>query len=318
MSAMTTNPAPGSPAAGISIRGVRHIYPGGKLALDGVDLEIGTGLFGLLGPNGAGKSTLMKIVCTLLQPTAGSVSVLGHDTVKDRQALRARLGYLPQEFSAWRLLCCDEVLDTFARLAGISNKSDREHKVAKALADVGLTAVADRKVKTLSGGMVRRLGVAQALVHDPTVLVVDEPTVGLDPEERLRFRGLMANLSTTRVIVLSTHIVADLGGTCRDLALIDNGKVVFRGAPAELTRYAEGRVFEAVLGKAAADQLDPARFEVVSRVPEGVGVRVRVVSAQGSSLPHAEPVAEPTLEEAYLAFMAARGRSAVVSEGREA
>lgn len=296
---------------GIAVRGIRHTYPGGKTALDGIDLEIGTGLFGLLGPNGAGKSTLMRIICTLLVPTNGSVTVLGHDTVRERATVRESLGYLPQEFSAWRLQRCDEVIDTMARLAGMRDKTQRAKRVAETLETVGLTAVADRKVKALSGGMVRRLGVAQALVHDPPVIVVDEPTVGLDPEERLRFRRVMAQLAQSRVIVLSTHIVADLGGTCTDLALIDDGKVVFRGSPTELVRKAAGRVFETVLPVGGEERLDPRQFEIVSSVPEGVGKRVRYVSADGSAYPNSEPVAEPTLEEGYLGFMAARGRTAV-------
>jgi ABC-type multidrug transport system ATPase subunit len=158
--------------------------------------------------------------------------------------------------------------------------------------------------------MVRRLGVAQALVHEPRVLVVDEPTVGLDPQERLRFRQLMATLGQDRTIVLSTHIVADLGSGCRDLALIDAGKIVFRGSPARLASHAEGRVFEVLTAHDA--QLDP-RYEIVSRTRDGVGMRVRGVSPDRAFPSGAEPVADPTLEEAYLAFMAARGRAEVAT-----
>lgn len=313
---MSASSAPAN-NVGISVRGVRHVYQGGKAALDDVNLEIGTGLFGLLGPNGAGKSTLMRILCTLLVPTAGIAKVLGHDVVQERDAVRRRLGYLPQEFSAWRLQTCEEVLDTMARLSGIRDSAQRARRIKETLESVGLSPVADRKVKALSGGMVRRLGVAQALIHEPPVLVVDEPTVGLDPEERLRFRRLMGELAQSRVIVLSTHIVADLGGSCQDLALIDAGKLVFRGSPRELVRQAEGRVFEAVLPIGGDERLDARRFEVVSRVPEGVGIRVRVVASDGQAWPGAEPVAEPTLEEGYLAFMAARGRAAVAADTQE-
>ena len=190
----------------IAVEGLRHVYKGGTVALDGIDLEFGTGLFGLLGPNGAGKSTLMKIMCTLLVPTGGRVTVGGHDVVRQRTAVRSLLGYLPQEFGAWRLHRVEEVLDTLALLSGMKDKARRRARVREVLEQVGLQKVADRKVKKLSGGMVRRLGVAQALVHEPRVIVVDEPTVGLDPQERLRFRQVMADLGQDRTIVLLSLI----------------------------------------------------------------------------------------------------------------
>jgi ABC-type multidrug transport system ATPase subunit len=180
--------------------------------------------------------------------------------------------------------------------------------VREVLEQVGLHEVSDRKVKKLSGGMVRRLGVAQALVHDPRVIVVDEPTVGLDPEERLRFRALMAQLGRDRTIVLSTHIVADLGSSCHDLALIDAGKIVFRGSPADLLARAGRRVYEMVLPPGAEARL-PAGVEIVSRTREGEGTRIRAVGADGTAPADARPVEAVTLEEAYLAFMASRGRA---------
>ena len=287
--------------------GLRHVYRGGTVALDGVDLQFGTGLFGLLGPNGAGKSTLMRIVCTLLVPTAGSVSVAGHDVVRERTAVRRLLGYLPQEFGAWRLQRVEEVLDTLALLGGLRDRATRRRRIDAVLRQVGLDEVGDRKVKKLSGGMVRRLGVAQALIREPRLLVVDEPTVGLDPQERLRFRQLMADLGHDRTIVLSTHIVADLGSSCNDLALIDGGKIVFRGSPARLMEQARGRVFEIRVASAAEQRIE-TDHEIVSRLREGETTRVRAVSRDGSLPGGAEVVDDPTLEEAYLAFMAARGR----------
>jgi ABC-type multidrug transport system ATPase subunit len=294
--------------ATIMAEGLRHVYRGGTVALDGVSLNIGTGLFGLLGPNGAGKSTMMRIFCTLLVPTEGKVTVGGHDVLGERMAVRRVLGYLPQEFGAWRLQRVEEVLDTLGLLSGMREKQARRQRVRQVLEQVGLQDVANRKVKKLSGGMVRRLGVAQALVHEPRVLVVDEPTVGLDPQERLRFRQLMAQLAQDRVIVLSTHIVADLGSGCSDLALIDKGKIVFRGSPADLVAGAKGRVFETVVPEGAADDLGPAA-EIVSRTRDNGATRIRAVSTDGSMPPGAQQVEEPTLEEGYLAFMAARGRA---------
>jgi ABC-type multidrug transport system ATPase subunit len=301
----------------ITVQGLRHVYKGGTVALDGVDLSFGTGLFGLLGPNGAGKSTLMRIMCTLLVPTGGTVSMGGHDVVGERQAVRAMIGYLPQEFGAWRLQRVEEVLDTLALLSGMRNKAARRQRTRDVLEQVGLDDVADRKVKKLSGGMVRRLGVAQALIHEPRVLIVDEPTVGLDPQERLRFRQLMANLGQDRTIVLSTHIVADLGSSCHDLALIDTGKIVFRGSPAELMGQAKQRVFEITVPGAGDARLESG-YEIVSRMRDGESTRIRAVSRDGGIPEGAEQIADPTLEEAYLAFMAARGRADVALTEEEA
>jgi ABC-2 type transport system ATP-binding protein len=301
--------------ATIHARGVRHVYRGRTVALDGVDLDIGAGLFGLLGPNGAGKSTLMRILCTLLVPTEGDVRVGGHDVVRERREVRRLIGYLPQEFGAWRLQRVEEALDIFARLSGVSDRSTRQRRVRESLEQVGLADVAERKVKKLSGGMVRRLGVAQALVHDPRILIVDEPTVGLDPQERLRFRQLMTELGAERAIVLSTHIVGDLGSGCRDLAIIDRGKIVFRGDPADLVRRAAGRAFQITVGVGRED-LGPG-VEIVSRVKDGVGIRIRGVASDGSLPAGAEVVDSPTLEEGYLAFMAARGRAEAAYAGEE-
>jgi len=312
---MTTGTGPDNGRTTIEIRNLRHVYKGGTVALDGVDLSFGTGLFGLLGPNGAGKSTLMRIMCTLLVPTAGSAAVGGHDVVRERRSVRMLLGYLPQEFGAWRLHRVEEVVDTLARLSGMDDKSARRRRVREVLEQVGLLEVADRKVKKLSGGMVRRLGVAQALVHEPRVIVVDEPTVGLDPQERLRFRQLMATLGQDRTIVLSTHIVADLGSSCHDLALIDGGKIVFRGSPAELVARARGKVFEMLAAPGTEERL-AAGFEVVSRSREAEGTRLRAVTA-GPFPEGAREAEAPTLEEGYLAFMAERGRAEAVAAGEE-
>jgi ABC-type multidrug transport system ATPase subunit len=301
----------------ITIEGVRHVYKGGTVALDGVDLQIGHGLFGLLGPNGAGKSTLMRIICTLLRPTSGRVRVCGHDVAGDRRAVRRVIGYLPQEFGAWRLQRVEEVLDTLGSLSGLVNGSDRAGRIQAVLEQVGLDDVADRKVKALSGGMVRRLGVAQALLHEPPVLVVDEPTVGLDPEERLRFRRLMAELGRERAIVLSTHIVADLGSGCTDLALIDRGVVRFRGSPATLVERARGRVATFTASATTEVPRLPPGAEVVSRTVDGGNAVFRVVLAEPNLPTGASPASDVTLEEAYLAFMAAEGRADAVAAREE-
>ena len=297
----------------ITIEGVRHIYNNDTVALDGIDLNLGTGLFGLLGPNGAGKSTLMRIICTLLPPTEGKVSVGGYDVVHNRREVRSLIGYLPQEFSAWRLHRVTEVVDTLASLSGLEEKSVRHKRVDEIIESVGLSDVADRKVKKLSGGMVRRLGVAQALVHEPKILIVDEPTVGLDPEERIHFRQLMARLGQERIIILSTHIVADLGSGCTDMALIDHGKVKFRGSPEELINRAKGIVFKMSMPR--SDELELTEtFEVISREDTDKMVTIRAVSRDGRLPEGAEPIKDPSLEEAYVAFMVVEGKKHSASE----
>ena len=296
----------------IEIAALRHRY-GGHTALDDVNLTFGNGVFGLLGPNGAGKSTLMRILCTLLEPTEGQVRVCGHDVRRERRAVRALLGYLPQQFGAWRLHRVEEVLDTLARLSGLGDTNARRARVTAVLSDVGLSEVAHRKVKTLSGGMMRRLGVAQALVHEPRVLVVDEPTVGLDPLERVRFRQLMNGLGRDRTILLSTHIVADLGAGCRDLALLDGGRLLFQGAPSELIRLADGHVFEVTVPQPEAAAIE-ARHEIVSRTTADGRVTLRGVAPDGGIPAGTAAATEPSLEEAYLAFMATRGRTAAARQ----
>jgi ABC-type multidrug transport system ATPase subunit len=300
----------------IDIQGLTHTYKDGYTALDDVNLHVGTGLFGLLGPNGAGKSTLMRIICTLLEPSKGRVLIGGHDVVEERQRVRALLGYLPQDFGGWRLHRVEEVLDTLAQMSGLLDKKTRRARVDEVLEQVGLAEVADRKVKKLSGGMVRRLGVAQALVHEPRILVVDEPTVGLDPEERIRFRQLMGNLGRDRTILLSTHIVADLGGACQEIALLDAGHVIFQGPPSKLLTAAEGHVFEVEAELKDADAVE-IEYEIVSRASNGSKITLRGVS-ESTELPSgAQPVQSPTLEESYIAFMATRGRSAAAREDNE-
>lgn len=302
----------------IEIEQVSHRYRDGHLALDDVDLAFGKGVFGLLGPNGAGKSTLMKILCTLIEPTAGQVRVCGLDVVTDTAAIRAMLGYLPQDFGAWGLQRVEEVLDTLAQLSGMASRGERRARVAQVLEQVGLADVADRKVRKLSGGMVRRLGVAQALVHEPDVLIVDEPTVGLDPEERIRFRRLMADLGRERTVLLSTHIVADLGAACREIAVLDQGEVVFKGAPTALVTDALGQVFEIDIAESELETYEQ-EYDVVSTTAAAGRILLRCVTGGRVPPDRATIVAEPTLEEGYMAYMSARGRTSAArqDEGAE-
>ncbi len=270
-------------------------------ALKDVNLDIGSGMFGLLGPNGAGKTTLMRILVTLMKPTAGQVTVDGLDLLKKRKEIRKMLGYLPQEFSVFSRLKTWEFLDYAARLGGIRSRKQRLEKVDRMLEEVGLFDARERKASKLSGGMKRRLGIAQTLISDPRIMVVDEPTVGLDPEERLRFRNILADLSRKdMIVVLSTHIVGDISSTCTDMAVLNDGKIVFNGSPESLVESARDKVWRVIASDYELDELKQ-NFPVISTVPSERGWEVRLV---GSDVPghQVEPV-EPNLEDAYICFM---------------
>ena len=199
----------------ISIQGLHKKYPNGNQALTDVNLDIKDGMFGLLGPNGAGKSSLIRILVSLMKPSSGQILVNGKDAAKNRDYVRSMLGYLPQDFSFFSNLKTYEFLDYAARLAGMSSRKKRKQAVDQLLEDVGLFDVRSRKASKLSGGMKRRLGIAQALINEPKIIIVDEPTTGLDPEERIRFRNLLARIGSQDVsIILSTHIVADISSIC--------------------------------------------------------------------------------------------------------
>jgi ABC-type multidrug transport system ATPase subunit len=265
-------------------------------------------LFGLLGPNGAGKTTLMRILVTLLKPSSGQVKIDDLDIRKNRKEIRRQIGYLPQDFSVFSRLTVWEFMDYSACLNGILSKNQRRDRIDTLLEAVGLFETRDRLTGKLSGGMKRRLGIAQTLIGDPPLLVVDEPTVGLDPEERIRFRNLMSDLSTQdRIILLSTHIVGDISSTCETIALMDLGRVIFHGAPSDLVDSARGKVWSISTGYEDLDSWKE-RFPVISTVPSEGGYELRIV-AEDPETPEAVPV-EPNLEDAYIHYMqkAASGR----------
>jgi ABC-2 type transport system ATP-binding protein len=285
----------------IRIDGLSMRYPGGALALDAVSLDIGSGMFGLLGPNGAGKTSLIKILATLLKPTGGSVQVDGHDLDKQRRSLRRRIGYLPQDFASFPKLSAREFLDYSARLKGIRSRKARAAAIDAVLDGVGLFDARDRRADKLSGGMKRRLGIAQSLLGNPPLMIIDEPTVGLDPEERVRFRNLLSDLARgDRVIILSTHIVGDISSTCSRIALLDLGRVVFCGPPGDLVEQARGKVWNVT---ARPEEMDAVklRYPVVASVPSVEGYELRLVAEPAPDRP-AVPV-EPNLEDAYVYFM---------------
>ncbi|MDP6778955.1 MAG: ABC transporter ATP-binding protein, partial [Candidatus Latescibacteria bacterium] len=214
----------------IEISNVTKVYRRGLApALSDLSLEIRHGTFGLLGPNGAGKTTLIKILSTQMTPTEGRVRIDDWDLQQHRVEVRRRLGYLPQHFGAYPQLTASEFMDYRARLGGLHNAGVRKKRVAQALQDVGLYDVRHQRTGTFSGGMMRRLGIAQAILTDPEFLIVDEPTVGLDPEERIRFRGILGRLSRDRAILISTHIVGDISSTCEEIAVLNGGRLLFHG-----------------------------------------------------------------------------------------
>ncbi len=283
----------------IEVHGLTKTYRGGVKALSGIDLTIGTGMFGLVGPNGAGKTTLMRILAGLLRPSNGAARVFGHDlaTAAGRHDAKAILGYLPQELGLYPNLNAYEFLDYMAILKGIIDAKERRRQIDDLLGKVHLTDAAKRRLKTYSGGMKRRIGIAQALLGNPKLLIVDEPTSGLDPEERVRFRNLLSDMAIDRTIILSTHIVEDISQSCNDLAVMKAGAVVFRGAPSDLIRAARGHVWMIQNGATRPDE----RLTIVSSVQLASGVQYRVMG-DVSAYPNAQ-LAEPTLEDGYLFLM---------------
>jgi ABC-2 type transport system ATP-binding protein len=285
----------------IEIQGLSKKYPNGKLALSDINLTIENGMFGLLGPNGAGKSSLIRILVTLLLPTSGQVKIDDLDLIKNRGEIRKMLGYLPQDFRFFSKLKTWEFLDYAAGLAGMKNSHVRLSKVDEWLERVGLFDARDRQANNLSGGMKRRLGIAQALIGDPRIIIVDEPTTGLDPEERIRFRNILSELSQQDVIILlSTHIVGDISSVCRDLALLDDGRLQFNNSPEKLVEMARGHVWQVFTSGVEYDLLKE-KYAVTSTIPSAEGWEIQLVGNE-LDIPSAIPI-EPNLEHAYVYFM---------------
>lgn len=286
-------------AMDITLNHLRKAYRGGVHALNDVTLTIPGGMFGLLGPNGAGKTTLMRILAGILRPTGGELHIGEYDGASERgrTAVKRLLGYLPQDLGMYPDLSAYEFLDYVGILKGVKQRQVRNQRVEEMLEMVALSQVARRKIKTFSGGMKRRLGIAQALINDPRFFIVDEPTAGLDPEERIRFRNLLSDLSGQRTILLSTHIVEDIAQTCQNLAVLQHGHCVFQGTTLDMIHAAHGQVWliETQGNKPEGD------FTVVSTLQRGMTVHYRVVGQPAPSL-QATPV-EPTLEDGYVWLM---------------
>jgi ABC-2 type transport system ATP-binding protein len=285
----------------ISVRGLIKVYPGPVTALNGIDLDVAPGMFGLLGPNGAGKSTFMKILAGLLEPTSGSVTLDGENIVAAPEKLWPRLGYLPQEFGFYPHLSGEAMLAHLLELKGVEAPGGRKKLVADLLERVNLTFAAKRSVKGYSGGMRQRLGIAQAIAGNPRLIIVDEPTAGLDPEERLRFYHLLSELAADRIVLLSTHIVEDVAVLCPRFAVIRAGRLLAVTTPAEARRSIEGQIFEGTVAIGDLPSLRAARTVTQVLLVEGQH-RARLYDPSGAPPAGFEPV-PVTLEDAYLVLM---------------
>jgi multidrug efflux pump subunit AcrB/ABC-type multidrug transport system ATPase subunit len=266
-------------------------------ALRSVSLEIGTGMFGLLGPNGAGKSTLMKVICGVIEQSYGKIKINGHDTQVKREELQGLIGYLPQEFGMYENMTAYNYLDYMSILKNIKDPDARKERVGYVLKEVNMWDNANDKIGSFSGGMKQRIGIAQILLHLPRILVVDEPTAGIDPRERIRFRNLLIELSRKRVIIFSTHIIEDISSSCNRVAVLNQGKVKYLGNPTDMTQIAEGHVWQFFVEAKEFEQMYN-QFMVVNHMRDGGQIRVRVIS-ENRPVEGAEPIA-PSLEDAYL------------------
>ncbi len=276
-------------------------------ALHGVDLEIGQGMFGLLGPNGAGKTTLMRLIVGVLEASHGSIKINGRMLAEHRAVFHGAIGYLPQDFGLYENMTPLEHLNYHALTNGIYEPATRRELIEHLLHSVGLWERRNDQIKTFSGGMKQRVGIAQTLLHLPQIIVVDEPTAGLDPRERIRFRNLLAELAKERIVIFSTHIVEDISSTCHDLAVLDGGRVIYRGSPEDMQRRAQGRVFEAIV----AEEEFPAWRESLHLVQHSKvdgGIRLRFLSDAAVPGLSAEAL-EPSLEDAYVYLLQESKRS---------
>ena len=289
------------------VENLTHVYDNGVRALEDVDLVIQQGMFGLLGPNGAGKSTLMRIVATLQTPTSGHVRFGEIDVLKDPAALRRVLGYLPQDFGVYPRVSALDMLDHLAVLKGIGPAPARKEMVEALLAQVNLWGARRKALSGFSGGMRQRFGIAQALIGDPKLIIVDEPTAGLDPEERNRFLNLLAEIGENVVVILSTHIVEDVADLCPAMAIICDGRIIRQGVPADLVRGLQGRIWRKTIGKAELDDYRTRHQVISNRLYAGrTVIHVLADADPGDGF---EPV-EGGLEDLYFSTLSAARRAA--------
>jgi ABC-type multidrug transport system ATPase subunit len=290
----------------LEIAGLSHTYSNGTVALNDVTLSIPKGMFGLLGPNGAGKSTLMRTVATLQAPTAGTIRFADIDVLAQPERLRRTLGYLPQDFGVYPRVSAYAMLDQMAVLKGITGRADRKAVVETLLNQTNLWAVRDKAIAGFSGGMRQRFGIAQALIGNPELIIVDEPTAGLDPEERNRFLNLLAAIGDQVVVILSTHIVDDVADLCPRMAVLANGRLQLEGAPADLIGSTRGKVWRKAIGHSELDTYKAAHEIISTRLFAGRTI-IHVLSDTRPA--GFEPV-EGGLEDVYFSTLATLRRAA--------
>jgi ABC-2 type transport system ATP-binding protein len=290
----------------LNLKGVEHVYPNGTRALDGVTISIGKGMFGLLGPNGAGKSSLMRTIATLQTPTAGEIRFKDIDVLAEPGRLRSTLGYLPQDFGVYPRVSAYDLLDHMASLKGITAAADRRATVETLLVQTNLWNVRTKTVAGFSGGMRQRFGIAQALIGNPELIIVDEPTAGLDPEERNRFYNLLVEIGENVVVILSTHIVEDVADLCPRMAVLAAGRIQLDGAPGELIQRSRGSVWAKTIDRDRLDEMK-AKYEVIStRLFAGRTV-VHVLADQDPG--NGFKAVEGGLEDVYLSTLTRARRS---------
>ena len=283
----------------LSISGVTKTYDNGVKALSNVNLTIPKGLFGLLGPNGAGKSSLMRTIATLQPADAGTITFDGIDALSQPNELRRRLGYLPQDFGVYPRVSAFDLLDHLAILKGIANKAERVEAVNGLLAHVNLHQHRKKSVSGFSGGMRQRFGIAQALLGDPDLLIVDEPTAGLDPEERNRFHNLLVTLGQDKVIILSTHIVDDVSELCADMAVLGAGEILLQGNPIEVTKNLEGKIWRKTVTMDEAQEIEQSMALISKRLFAGR----TVVHVMAEHAPEGFESAPASLEDVYFSTL---------------
>ena len=287
----------------IILKDVSKFY-GKKQALNNINLEIEKGMFGLLGRNGAGKTTLMKSIATLLSLSSGNITVCGI-SVNESSKIREMIGYLPQDFSMYSNMSAYEAMDYLGVLSGLDKKA-RKERIPEMLSKVNLNNNMKTKVKAMSGGMRRRLGIAQAILHNPKVLIVDEPTAGLDPEERVRFRNLLSEIAEDRIVILSTHIVGDIESTCENIAVMDEGKIIFKGSVIELLDKAKGNIYEAKISRAEIEDVKK-KYIVTNVLMMSTDANVRFIAKNKSDLFEGAEETLPNVEDAYMYLMYTSG-----------
>ena len=284
----------------LSIRNISKTYPNGVQALKDVSLTIPTGMYGLLGPNGAGKSTLMRIIATLQEPDQGSITLGDIDVVQQKDLVRRTLGYLPQEFGVYPKVSAEKLLDHFALLKGMSHRSDRKNVVEALLRQTNLWEVRKQKLGGYSGGMRQRFGVAAALLGNPRLIIVDEPTAGLDPAERVRFLNLLSELGENSVVLLSTHIVEDVSELCTRMAIIDRGEILLEAEPLRALDEMKGKIWRSVIDKSALPGIEKQHRVISTKLFAGrTVVRVFSDTSPGAGF----DTAEPDLEDVYFGAM---------------